>query len=156
MRARASSQRTSAATRAEVRPTRSDAEVGAALDLRERVFAVEQGVDPAADRDGRDHEALHLVAVEGEHVIGTCRLVFNGSQARLGRLAVLRSRRREGLGGLLLAEADRQARAAGARRIDLHAQLPARELYLRGGYSQSGAVFVEEGIEHVAMDKRLA
>jgi len=130
--------------------------VSAALDLRERVFAVEQGVDPAADRDGRDHEALHLVAVDDGEVVGTCRLVLHGAQARLGRLAVLRSRRREGLGAALLAEADRQARAAGARLIDLHAQLPARELYLRDGYTERGDVFVEEGIEHVAMDKRLA
>jgi predicted GNAT family N-acyltransferase len=130
--------------------------VSAALDLRERVFAVEQGVDPAADRDGRDHEALHLVAVDGGHVVGTCRLVMHGARARLGRLAVLRSRRREGLGAALLAEADRVAREAGAQLIDLHAQLPARELYLRDGYVERGDVFVEEGIEHVAMDKRLA
>jgi predicted GNAT family N-acyltransferase len=130
--------------------------VNAALDLRKRVFAVEQGVDPAADRDGRDHGALHLVAVDDGEVVGTCRLVMHGARARLGRLAVMASRRREGLGAALLAEADRQARAAGARLIDLHAQLPARELYLRGGYVERGAVFVEEGIEHVAMDKRLA
>jgi predicted GNAT family N-acyltransferase len=130
--------------------------VSAALDLRASVFAVEQGVNPAADRDGRDHEALHLVAIEGGQVVGTCRLVMHGARARLGRLAVVRSRRREGLGAALLAEADRQARAAGARCIDLHAQLPARELYLRDGYVESSDVFVEEGIEHVAMDKRLA
>ncbi len=139
-----------------MRPARNASEVSAALDLRERVFAVEQGVDPAADRDGRDHEAVHLVAVDGDQVVGTCRLVFSGSRARLGRLAVLRSRRREGLGAALLAEADRRARAAGAKRIDLHAQLVARELYLRAGYIERGDVFVEEGIEHVAMDKRLA
>ena len=140
----------------EIRPARSDDEVSAALDLRERVFAVEQGVDPAADRDGRDREALHVVAVEDGRVVGTCRLVMHGPRARLGRLAVLPSRRREGLGAALLAEADRQARAAGVRCIDLHAQLPARELYLRDGYSELGDVFVEEGIEHVAMEKRLA
>jgi len=130
--------------------------VGAALSLRERVFAGEQGVDPSADRDGRDHEALHLVAVEGKDVVGTCRLVLDGARARLGRLAVSRSRRRAGLGAALLAEADRQARSAGARRIELHAQLPARELYVRDGYREQGEVFVEEGIEHVAMAKRLA
>jgi len=140
---------------AEVRPARSGAEVSAALSLREHVFAGEQGVDPSADRDGRDHEALHLVAVEGKDVVGTCRLVLDGARARLGRLAVSRSRRRAGLGAALLAEADRQARSAGARRIELHAQLPARELYVRDGYSEQGEVFVEEGIEHVAMAKRL-
>ena len=69
---------------------------------------------------------------------------------------MVRSHRREGLGAALLTEADRQARQAGAQLIDLHAQLPARELYLRDGYVERGDVFVEEGIEHVAMDKRLA
>ena len=39
-------------------------EVDAALRLRERVFAVEQGVRPEADRDGRDPDATHVVAVE--------------------------------------------------------------------------------------------
>ena len=130
--------------------------MSAALELRERVFGVEQGVDPAADRDGRDHEALHIVALEDGRVVGTCRLVMHGTRARLGRLAVVRPRRREGLGTALLTEADRQARQAGAQLIDLHAQLPARELYLRDGYVERGDVFVEEGIEHVAMDKRLA
>ena len=130
--------------------------MSAALELRERVFAGEQGVDRAADRDGRDHEALHLVALDGGNVVGTCRLVFDGSRARLGRLAVTRSRRREGIGAALLAEADRRAREAGARRIELHAQLPARDLYLRDGYADQGRVFVEEGIEHVAMAKHLA
>ncbi|MDQ3647327.1 MAG: GNAT family N-acetyltransferase, partial [Actinomycetota bacterium] len=79
--------------------------MGAALSLRERVFAGEQGVDPSADRDGRDHEALHLVALEGGDVVGTCRLVLDGARARLGRLAVTRSRRRAGIGAALLAEA---------------------------------------------------
>ena len=141
---------------AEVRPARSRAEVSAALDLRERVFAGEQGVDPSADRDGRDHEALHLVAVEGEDVVGTCRLVLDGARARLGRLAVTSSRRRAGIGAALLAEADRRARSAGAGRIELHAQLPARELCVRDGYSEQGELFVQQGIEHVAMGKRLA
>lgn len=130
--------------------------MSAALSLRDRVFAGEQGVHPSADRDGRDHEALHLVAVEGEAVVGTCRLVLDGARARLGRLAVIRSRRRAGIGAALLTEADRQARGAGAMRIELHAQLPARELYVRDGYTMQGEVFVEEGIEHVSMAKRLA
>jgi predicted GNAT family N-acyltransferase len=139
-----------------VRPARSDAEVAGALRLRERVFAVEQGVDPAADRDGRDHEALHVVAVEDGEVIGTCRVVLDGAQARLGRMAVSHGRRRGGLGAALLAEAERLAREGGARRMELHAQVPAQALYARAGFGDVGPVFVEEGIEHVAMAKRLA
>ena len=111
---------------------------------------------PEADRDGRDPEAAHVVAVESRRVVGTCRLVFQGEVARLGRLAVERELRGRGVGASILREAERVALAAGARRISLHAQLPARSLYERDGYRQRGRRFVEEGIEHVAMEKRIA
>jgi predicted GNAT family N-acyltransferase len=140
----------------EVRLARNPSEVDAALRLRERVFAFEQGVRPEADRDGRDPEATHLVAVEGGQVVGTCRLVFQGDVARLGRMAVEQELRGRGLGAELLREAELEALAAGARRISLHAQLRARSLYERDGYNQLGEKFVEEGIDHVTMEKRIA
>ena len=108
-----------------------------------------------ADRDGRDREAVHLVAIAGERVIGTCRLLFRGGVARLGRLAVEPDRRGDGVAGAILREADRVARTAGAEAISLHAQTYAKQLYLRGGYRERGPTFVEEGIEHVSMEKPL-
>jgi predicted GNAT family N-acyltransferase len=141
---------------AQVRRAGDPDEVDAALRLRERVFAVEQGVRPEADRDGRDGEALHLVAVRDGAVIGTCRLVFDGAVARLGRMAVEPALRGQGVGGALLDEAERCAREAGSRRIDLHAQTPAISLYARGGFEQRGELFFEEGIPHVSMEKSLA
>jgi predicted GNAT family N-acyltransferase len=140
----------------EVRVARTPGEVGQALELRRRVFAGEQGVPLAADRDGRDPEALHVVAVAGGGVLGTCRLVFDAGVARLGRMAVEPDRRGRGIGGALLREAERLARDAGAMRIALHAQTYAKDLYARAGFVERGAEFVEEGIEHVAMEKRLA
>ena len=120
------------------------------------MFSGEQGVSLAADQDGRDHESTHLVAIEDGRVIGTCRLLFRGNVARLGRLAVEPGARRRGIGAGILAEAARASREAGAERIELHAQTYARELYEREGYSQRGGAFSEEGIEHVPMEKRLA
>jgi predicted GNAT family N-acyltransferase len=140
----------------EVRQARTDAELTAALDLRERVFCVEQGVSVEADRDGRDSEATHIVAVEDGQVIGTCRLLYRGPVARLGRLAVEPDRRGNGVAAAILERADEAARDAGADAISLHAQTYALELYLRAGYAEQGARFVEEGIEHVSMEKRLA
>jgi predicted GNAT family N-acyltransferase len=139
----------------DVREVRTDDELAAALELRERVFCEEQGVSVEADRDGRDPEATHIVAVDGGRVIGTCRLLFRGGVARLGRLAVEPDRRGDGVGAAILREADRMARAAGADAISLHAQTYAKELYLRDGYEVRGATFVEEGIEHVSMEKPL-
>ena len=131
-------------------------EVAAALALRERIFCGEQGVSFEADQDGRDPEATHIVAVDGAEVIGTCRLLFRGDVARLGRLAVEQGRRGDGVAAAILREADRISTEAGAGSIALHAQTYARALYERAGYEQRGALFVEEGIEHVAMEKRLA
>ena len=134
----------------------SEAEVEAALTLREQVFCREQGVSRQADQDGRDSEATHIVAVEEGEVVGTCRLVFRGQVARLGRLAVERERRGDGVGAAILSEADRVALDNGAEVISLHAQTYARALYEQAGYHEHGPTFVEEGIEHVAMEKRLA
>jgi predicted GNAT family N-acyltransferase len=140
----------------EVRTARTDDELAAALDLRERVFCVEQGVSVEADRDGRDGEATHIVAVDDGRVIGTCRLLLRGSVARLGRLAVEPDRRGNGVAAAILEQADKAARNAGARSIALHAQTYALDLYLQAGYAEQGARFVEEGIEHVSMEKGLA
>ena len=119
------------------------------------MFSGEQGVSIAADRDGRDRESTHLVAIDGERVIGTCRLLFRTNVARLGRLAVDPARRGEGIAAALLALADRVALEQGADAISLHAQTYALRLYLDAGYEERGPAFVEEGIEHVAMGKRL-
>jgi predicted GNAT family N-acyltransferase len=126
------------------------------MDLRTRVFCYEQGVSATADRDGRDPEATHVVAMEGERVIGTCRLLYRGRAARLGRLAVESRHRGQGVGRAILREAERLARADGADRISLHAQTQAKSLYTRDGYAERGASFLEEGIEHVTMEKLLA
>jgi predicted GNAT family N-acyltransferase len=112
-------------------------------------------VSIAADRDGRDHEATHLVAIEEGRVVGTCRLLFRGHVARLGRLSVEPERRGEGIAAALLALADQVALEEGAEAISLHAQTYARQLYLDAGYEERGPEFVEEGIEHVAMGTRL-
>jgi predicted GNAT family N-acyltransferase len=135
----------------------SDAtEVAEAIDLRRRVFSSEQGIRRAADEDGRDHRALHVIAFEDGALVGTCRMIVSGDVAMLGRLAVERDDRRRGVGRAVLAEAERCALDAGAGRIALHSQLPALEFYEKSGYSAYGEVFVEEGIEHVAMEKQLA
>ena len=120
------------------------------------MFCGEQGVSTAADRDGRDGEATHIVAVEAGCVVGTCRLLFRGQVARLGRLAVEPQRRGGGIAGAILLEADRVAAEQGAAAISLHAQTYALQLYLDAGYEERGPAFTEEGIEHVAMEKRLA
>lgn len=143
----------------DVRRVTSEAEMAAALDLRHRVFCLEQGVPKREEIDGRDDGAIHLVAVQtgdGEElVVGTCRLLVVDRTVQLSRLAIEPDARRRGIATRLLRGAEREAHAARARRIVLHAQTYARQLYELAGYEPRGRTFVEAGIEHVAMEKRL-
>jgi predicted GNAT family N-acyltransferase len=139
----------------EVRRVAGENEMTAALELRHDVFCVEQGVPEHEELDGRDHEGIHLVAVSGGELLATCRLLMVGSTAQFSRLAVRRSVRRRGIATSLLELADTETSATGARRIVLHAQTYAQELYERAGYRTRGRVFTEAGIEHVAMEKQI-
>jgi len=140
----------------EVRRVRDDAEMSAALALRHEVFCVEQGVPVYEELDGRDGEGVHLVAVSDGVLLATCRLLFVGPTVQFSRLAVRESARRQGIASALLALADEETRAGGARRLVLHAQTYARSLYDAAGYEPRGRIFMEAGIEHIAMEKHLS
>ena len=96
----------------EVRRARDQHELTAALELRHAVFCVEQGVPEHDELDGRDHEGIHLVAVENGELLGTCRIVMVGSTAQLSRLAVREDARRRGIATALLDLADAETRFA--------------------------------------------
>ena len=137
---------------AAIRRPADDDELDAALDLRRRVFCDEQGVPLELERDGRDATALHLVAVDGSGaVVATCRLLHDGGAMLLQRMAVDRAARGLGVAARLLDAAHAEAAAAGAREVELHAQLAVRDFYARAGYAAEGPEFEEAGIVHVAM-----
>ena len=139
----------------EIRRHQGEDEMAQLLRLRHDVFCGEQGVPEREELDGRDRESVHLVAVEDGRVLATCRLLFVGATVQFSRLAVARDARRRRIATRLLALADEETRAGGARRLVLHAQTYARSLYDAAGYEPRGRVFMEAGIEHVAMEKIL-
>jgi predicted GNAT family N-acyltransferase len=139
----------------QVRRSHGQHEMEAALALRHEVFCREQGVPEYEELDGRDGDGLHLVAVAGDEVVGTCRLLKVGATVQFSRLAVRADARRQGIATALLALADAETRALGGRRLVLHAQTYARELYEHAGYRARGRSFIEAGIEHIAMEKVL-
>jgi predicted GNAT family N-acyltransferase len=139
----------------EVRRARGESEMASVLELRHEVFCEEQGVPEREELDGRDRESMHLVAVADDEVLATCRLLFVGPTVQFSRLAVRMNARRQGIATALLELADAEARAGGARRLVLHAQTYARTLYESAGYEPRGRIFMEAGIEHIAMEKHL-
>ncbi|HVI60174.1 MAG TPA: GNAT family N-acetyltransferase [Luteimonas sp.] len=129
------------------------------LAVREAVFVHEQHVPPELERDALDPQCRHVVARDrAGAAIGTGRLVppgREGEPARVGRMAVLREWRGAGVGDALLHALLRQARALGWKDVALNAQLSAQAFYVRHGFAPSGARFMEAGIEHQPMRRRI-
>jgi predicted GNAT family N-acyltransferase len=132
------------------------------MQLRIRVFCDEQGVEPEAELDGRDAEAIHLVAVDDGEVVATCRLRAEGAGGadggvfKLERMAVDKRFRGVGLGRRLLEVGEAEAKHEGATEMLVHSQLRARRFYERSGYAATSEdTFLEDGIEHVRMTRAL-
>jgi ElaA protein len=133
----------------------SELDLDAAIALRREVFCVEQGVPVEEEVDGRDDEALHLLAFDGPVLVGTLRLLFETGVVKIGRVAVVSSRRGEGIATLMLDEALLEASRRGARRARLASQLAVVELYERAGFTVESPIFEEAGIPHVWMSRLL-
>ena len=146
-----------AETRARICDT--DADRAAALDVRRVVFVEGQGVPEDLEVDGLDPVCTHFVAenLEGGRwrVVGAARLRSKGDRAKCERVAVLEAHRGQGLGVLLMAALEDEAREQGYGRVVLHAQVQVVEFYEKLGYKAEGLVFDEAGIDHRSMSKRL-
>ena len=125
------------------------------MDLRVRVFCDEQGVSREEELDGLDDEALQIVALDESGVVATCRLRDLGAEWKLERMAVEARVRGLGVGASLLVGAEAEARTRGAEQMVMHAQIRAEPFYAANGYTREGEVFMDAGIEHIAMRKRL-
>ena len=134
------------------------AELGlAAAGIRKSVFVQEQGMALESECDEADHSALHAVAFNAlGQGIATGRLVSQGdASGRIGRLAVHRALRGEGIGHAVLEVLVGAARQRGDHDVMLHAQRSAEGFYLREGFVARGESFIEEGIPHREMFKTL-
>ena len=122
--------------------------------VRETVFIDEQRVPRELEFDERDPRCLHVLVFDGATPVGTGRLDLDYG-GKVGRVAVVASHRRAGVGTALMTRLHEIARERNHRQLWCHAQLTAVPFYERLGYVQSGPIFVEAGIDHVRMEYTL-
>lgn len=122
--------------------------------LRQQVFVVEQQ-SAYPDLDGRDLEPAtrHVLATDGEELVGCLRVLDDGSHARIGRVVVAPAARGRGLARELMAAALAEI---GDREIRLDAQTGLRDWYAGYGFEVSGPEFVEDGVAHLPMRRAQA
>jgi predicted GNAT family N-acyltransferase len=123
--------------------------------IRRIVFIEEQHVPEEIEMDADDAHAFHAVALDGNRPVGCGRMVAHDGYVKIGRMAVLRERRGEGIGRSILTFLMQHAKRQGFSRAVLHAQLSAEGFYLKNGYIPEGEVFEEAGITHRRMFSEL-
>ena len=137
----------------------------AALEIRRRVFAEEQGVADLRVADSDDARSLIALATFPPVVAGnakrrpvsTGRLTFpliKGGQALVAWVATVPEARGQGAGGLVMKYLLDAADNAGASEVALAAQLPAEDFYRRLGFSAVGPLYDVRGIPHRRMVRR--
>ncbi len=134
------------------------AEVGeGARTLRTQVFIDEQRIPKEMEWDDEDAVCVHAVGCNRlGHPVATGRLLpSQQGVAKIGRMAVDRVLRGNGLGRSVLLALMEVARQRGDRQVALHAQRSAEGFYQRLGFVAQGEPFVEAGIDHIAMVKGL-
>jgi predicted GNAT family N-acyltransferase len=123
-----------------------------AAPIRFTVFVEEQGVPRDIELDEMDPRCIHAVAFADKKAVATGRLLPDG---HIGRMAVLKQWRGRGIGGQILNALLDEARARGHREAVLSAQVHATAFYRAHGFVEEGAEYLEAGIAHRDMRRRL-
>ena len=128
-------------------------DVETCLRLRRIVFIDEQKVPEADEVDGKDGEALHMLAWDNGTPIGTARVFEMGDTLKIGRVCVLAEARGKGVGQALIAAALDYGRSkVGIKRALLGSQKHAVRFYEALGFTTTGPEYDDAGIPHQDME----
>ncbi|MDQ3117252.1 MAG: GNAT family N-acetyltransferase [Verrucomicrobiota bacterium] len=128
------------------------------FDLRWRILRAPWDQPRGSERDEAEETSEHLMIADPDYrPLAVGRLHFNSSaEAQVRYMAVEPSARGQGLGGRILEEFERRARAAGAASIILNAREDAQRFYQNHGFKTIGpAPTIFDAVKHVRMRKDL-
>ncbi len=142
--------------------------------LRQTVFVEEQSVPEELEWDDQDADAFHVLAKWHDGTpIGCGRMPLAAAYSlslppdladrigaatpigKIGRMAVLPDYRRQGVGAALLSTLVNRAKTLGLPLVMLEAQVGALAFYNRYGFTAYGDIYVDAGIDHRKMVRKL-
>lgn len=128
------------------------------IQLRVDIFVVEQNC-PYSELDGKDKHCLHIYATSGQQTIAYARIVPPGlsySQISIGRVAIHKNYRKEGLGKALIRHTiEKIEEEFGAQDIQIGAQCYLKNFYQSFGFNSVSDDYIEDGIPHVNMIRKI-
>ena len=116
--------------------------------IREKVFIEEQKVTSQLEWDGMDKDAIHFLAFKDKKGVGCARAFVIQNRMQLGRMAVLREYRGEGIGSALIQRAITLAKLNQLYAIDISAQCHAIDFYKKFGFEVTSDMYLDAEIPH--------
>ena len=122
-----------------------------AKQVRIQVFMEEQGFEN--EFDDIDKHAHHVTIYDGNQVVGCARTFIEGNpkEVHIGRLAVLKTYRKLGLGRKLIEACESQYKDVD---FVLSAQCRIQGFYESLGYQVRGDIYMDEMVPHIEMIKK--
>jgi predicted GNAT family N-acyltransferase len=120
--------------------------------VRRTVFVEEQNVPESIDFDGSDTDFIHVLATDKNGLpVGTARINREG---RIGRMAVLKNYRRQGIGRKMIPALMNYGRKNSITDFHVSSQVIAVDFYKKMGFEPTGKEFLEAGIKHINMNQK--
>ena len=116
--------------------------------IREKVFIQEQKVTPQLEWDGMDEKAIHFLVFNDKAAIGCARAIVIKDHMQLGRMAVLKEYRGQGIGSALLEKAMTIAKLNQLSAIYISAQCHAIDFYKKFGFEVTSDIYLDAEIPH--------
>jgi len=121
-------------------------------DIRKTVFIDEQSVPAELEWDEFDIDSTHFLVTADDEPVATGRLKVDG---QIGRMAVIKTHRRQGVGSRLLDYILDHAKKCALKKVYCHAQVPVIDFYLKKGFEVTGKEFLDANIPHKTMFKKI-
>ena len=126
------------------------------LTLREDILRIPLGKKLSNNDTRDDDQQLHYGMFDGAELMA-CVVIkpLDSVQVKLRQMAVCNDYQGQIIGRKLISETEMILQQKGFRKIELSARKVALGFYEKLGYLTQGDYFLENGIEHIKMTKRL-
>jgi len=139
-------------------PVMTNEDIEKCFAIRKQCFIIEENVPESIERDEYDRIGSgyeHFLIYEDNIPVGTFRLHYNSAVAFLQRFCVLAKYRGKGYGKYAMDFVEGYCEGKGLKKIRFDAQCTALEFYKKCDYTVVSDEFIEAGMKHVKMQKKL-
>jgi predicted GNAT family N-acyltransferase len=138
-----------------VKVVENDNELEDAFSVRRTVFIDEQNVPEEEEIDQYEKDAVHFVSYQEGSPIAAGRFRVIDGYGKVERICVLKSARKTGAGRAIMNKIEAYASEKGLHKLKLNAQTHAIPFYAGLGYEVASEEFLDAGIPHKTMIKKI-